>query len=833
MFVYHLLIAVQFGLHGPGPGDISQQDGRKVFRIDRHWLDRRGPGPWVLDEPGTRYLLEIDVRAEGTAFVMAGPRQTLDLNGHTVTFNDAPPIAVPNGDFEDGVVGATSVRGWDLAGAPAATLIPNPGGLFGAKALRVRPPGARRAALSAGDPAVLSCERHGLSTGDEIILSGFSSQGVVNGRRRVTVIDPDTFSVPVAVTAVAVRGGRFARVQSVRSGAIALPEADRIYAASVTPSATRSGDNEYGIALDVLDAVTGLPVPVEVLPRGGSMASAGVSCSVVFRPETPGAVRVEIAVFGLVEHPAPVNLDRVILKRCYDYGVLATGKGGELEGLRNLPPSVWPLLGRCASPTVTSSVPGGKIVQGRHAGFRCSGVMASSVPGAVVIERIGVVATGDDARPIFASQEGTPRGPESRLIAGNTVEFRGTVNVTDRYEVFSAITAKNVHGPIAVVDNQVIDCPQCGITAGCSEGRRPGVNVLIVGNTVRVKKAVTNAYAIALGSGRGVKVIGNTVRTAPGSAPGEPGGGRGILIDALAGSVIDGLEIARNDVDVSEGPDRQYGITIPGRALRVRNIADAPRYGTVRNLDVHDNVFKSRTGAGLAAAMGARISLFNDSHAMDGAGIRFARNAYQGLADPGAAGSATALCLDGISSGVRPAFLGETYVSNDVALQIGGSDGGFETADTTLTLSTFARSGPSLARPFVAARAGYSGRPVRGVQILNPRYVGGAVPGIVWAGSGVKEIGVGRLLTLRARDVGVPAAAGASVRVVDRDGRPAFSGALDGAEELTVPLVTTVYRQCTGDHGVIDADERGPFTLLIASGPSGAVREVPLDLPSP
>src|SRR5262245_29664183 len=69
--------------------------------IDAAWLAQHGPGPYLLDPAGATYVLQTDVRTEGTAFVVAAPDVTLDLNGHTVLYGDRPPPGLRNGGFEE------------------------------------------------------------------------------------------------------------------------------------------------------------------------------------------------------------------------------------------------------------------------------------------------------------------------------------------------------------------------------------------------------------------------------------------------------------------------------------------------------------------------------------------------------------------------------------------------------------------------------------------------------------------------------------------------------------------------------------------------------------
>lgn len=69
----------------------------------------------VLNAAGS-YVLQNDVTSAGTCFTVKADNVTLDLNGHTVTYGDEPPIPVPNGSFENGTTG------WDLSGAPHASV---------------------------------------------------------------------------------------------------------------------------------------------------------------------------------------------------------------------------------------------------------------------------------------------------------------------------------------------------------------------------------------------------------------------------------------------------------------------------------------------------------------------------------------------------------------------------------------------------------------------------------------------------------------------------------------------------------------------------------------
>lgn len=89
-----------------------------AINIDQAWLDERGDGPYYLDQAGRTYVLQTDVTTDGTAFAIIAKDVTLDLNGHTITYNNATPIVIPNGSFEQG--SGTAATGWNFANAPNA-----------------------------------------------------------------------------------------------------------------------------------------------------------------------------------------------------------------------------------------------------------------------------------------------------------------------------------------------------------------------------------------------------------------------------------------------------------------------------------------------------------------------------------------------------------------------------------------------------------------------------------------------------------------------------------------------------------------------------------------
>jgi len=86
--------------------------------IDQAWLDAQGPGPYYLDQTGETYVLQTDVTTDGSAFAITAKDIVFDLNGHTVTYNNAAPITIANQSFESGQ--GASADGWDFSAAAAA-----------------------------------------------------------------------------------------------------------------------------------------------------------------------------------------------------------------------------------------------------------------------------------------------------------------------------------------------------------------------------------------------------------------------------------------------------------------------------------------------------------------------------------------------------------------------------------------------------------------------------------------------------------------------------------------------------------------------------------------
>jgi hypothetical protein len=87
------------------------------------YLDDTITTPYMLSQADTTYILTSDITADGTAFKVKASDIILDLNGHTITYDDSP-AGLPNYDFEFAGASDDIPADWDLSGAPTAKRSP-------------------------------------------------------------------------------------------------------------------------------------------------------------------------------------------------------------------------------------------------------------------------------------------------------------------------------------------------------------------------------------------------------------------------------------------------------------------------------------------------------------------------------------------------------------------------------------------------------------------------------------------------------------------------------------------------------------------------------------
>lgn len=118
----------------------------------------------TLNSAGTTYVLQNNVTSNGTCFAISAANVTLDLNGNTVTYDNAAPIVVPNSSFE-----SATMTDWDLTNAPQAaralgTYIGDTVSVYdGDYAIRFALPAANQYILSAANVTLAANTTYSLS----------------------------------------------------------------------------------------------------------------------------------------------------------------------------------------------------------------------------------------------------------------------------------------------------------------------------------------------------------------------------------------------------------------------------------------------------------------------------------------------------------------------------------------------------------------------------------------------------------------------------------------------------------------------------------------------
>jgi hypothetical protein len=374
----------------------------------------------------------------------------------------------------------------------------------------------------------------------------------------------------------------------------------------------------------------------------------------------------------------------------------------------------------------------------------------------------------------------------------------------------------NITGPIVVEGNRLIGSSQVGIMLAMND---PAYTVNLRDNEIRQNAVVTNGYAILLSAVQNFTIAGNTI---------QPTSGKGIDLDGYNGNLLGHGEVHDNHVDVRERVNREYPTGLEAVALRIRNNVDD--MGPHRDIRVHDNVFIARTGPGLVSqAYGARISYANVGGAMNDAGIALEDNTIVAVVETtNTSFRAKALVLDRIDAGIGLRIRGNVLESNDISLALTDTGGSVHQVD--LVSTTLRRSAEGAARPYTAVLAGYYNRQIADVRLLDTRLENGATDAIVWAGTGVKDLSVGWLLTVTAQDPVGAALPSAAVSVSDKSGVEVFSGTTgaDGSVR-DIPVVTTVFRQETTNPRIITTDHRGPHRVEASHGGGSAISTVDLD----
>jgi hypothetical protein len=620
-----------------------------------------------------------------------------------------------------------------------------------------------------------------------------------------------------------IKGGK---AQTIVSDPITIPEANHTYAATVSMSVPGGTQNSppASVVIQVYRASDNTLLATGTT-GGGYNADGSIAA---FTPTTTAPVYLKITVTPTTSSATTIDLDHVGLTPSYDYGVVASNEWN-FAGSANLPAAMqWggsQGYNNAGAFTLTSSAAGGTLAQGPGAGYGGDAVMAQTLNAPLVVNGVTLKVSGEDTSAIEAMNNGTPTAAMTHTITNNTIVAAPGMDVIRRATDIAQIDLARAGGNTIVTGNTITGVPQIGIMINGTPATQAQTSHLIQNNTIVGDTVVTNGYLISAYGLSNLKLLDNTLTAGAGQSA------EGINLDSQTSANSSNIEVAGNTVNVRQNPTREYGASIAGRALRIRNDAGGSTAGSFIGLSVHDNTFIGQADAtSTRGTVGAWITLVNNPGATaPNSGISFTNNTFKAVAATSDAGaSAKALVIDGIDPGINPTFIGNWIESNDISLALNDWDGE-NVSDVTLTGNTLAKSLDGAARPYMGIRAGYWIDQIHNVKLIDTHVAQGATTAITWSGSGTKDIELGWFLNVSAQDSSGAAISGANVTVTDASGNVVATGVTDSTGIVaSLPLITTTYDQNGSDPTAVTVSQSGSFQVRVSSGSRSAVSYVSL-----
>lgn len=587
----------------------------------------------------------------------------------------------------------------------------------------------------------------------------------------------------------------FTSTQTITSEWIPIAEANREYAATVTPRGTSNVKVEIRV---LADTGGGLQTLVSAT---ASSADVGRGFSPVAQ-FTPGSsvtqVKLQIVASLVSGTSGSVDLDYAALFRSRDFGVMATQTS-------SIPPHLASISGYRYAANFT--VRNGTITQGAGRAYKGYPLFFQTLPG-VKVDGVTTIASGMDTDNLLANYA-------SNIDIRNST-FDATMDIMSKRMVgFGAIRMYSSSGELYIGGNTILNSPMTGIYIANHNGN--ATTARIVNNQIRQKAFISDGYGILINGLNNFEIGFNTI---------QPVLGRGLLFDGFNQYVTKNGDIHDNTVEAYEKPNLEYGPNeLEATALRMRNYG-----GQHRNLVFRNNTFSARTdAAGVNQAIAARITHDSRNGQMAGANNLFEGNTFRAIVevtDP--AKKAYAVSLAGVSPGTGLQFWSNVFESNFVTLNVGDNDTQFANEDVLFASNTHRKSSLGAVRTdYRTVVIGGYNYAVFDIRLIDARYENGATNTITYVGTGQKRIGVGFLLTVNVTAGGV-ATEGATVTVYDKDNQAVATGTTNYNGRAVIPVVTTLYRQTTTDPTQITSDARGPFRVSVAWGASTQDRNDPL-----
>lgn len=775
-----------------------------IVNIDAAWLASH-PTPYQLVSANTTYVLQADVSTPAGSFKVAASGVTLDLGPYTVTYDDVPPIVVPNGGFESG-----DFAGWDVSGMPHLSIgdVATVPGLWGDHFAKFSAPASATPAKETLLSAPIAIPAAGVAYEGAIVVKGMPSWGPAVAVSIVDAADPSIVLSTLGYNPGIIDSGVTCYTPAIGAAWVPATTKPVRLRLDITPAPNRPCTVAIDYATLDRTAVYGLAFGPNLAnfrlissSSAGSGASAG---KVAIAGGMVTGIEVDSPGSGYATPPTVIVTNNTGPTTGLDAVARAVLSGGRVAGF------AIDDGGNGYRTAVAYLLSGGRIVQGAGRSTRSDAIHATNATGGFTVEGVGVAATGRDSMLINMAYDRDVTIRNCTLVAGLS-------NISNRQAAMAMVKVVAGGGAFVIEGNVLRGAHQNGIAVNPVGG---ATSVAINRNDIRHNSTWGNSYGIGIAAAKNFEMLENVIL---------PIAGRGIMLEAtVVGtnelSLTDG-RVMRNTVVAQERSNLEYGYGIDAAALRMRNYGP----GRYKNLVIEANSLVALAGSAPGMSMfaaGGKFNFQNISGCLDGANVVFRNNLFKGivvdktLCPPNYVAYGLVFCR--VDPGTGMSYLGNTLESNMRPLNFGSSDG-INESDITMIGTTLVKSADGdQAVAYRTIEVGDWTSTVHNVRLIDTTYQGGASASPVFETATAKDISFGHTLTLTVVDgSGVPQA-GAAVAVQDAAGASLFAGTTDAAGDCVAPIVLTSYTVPANSPKNVPVVATTPQPLAVKAGTEAA-----------
>lgn len=740
-----------------------------VIPIDSAWLNSH-TAPYQLTQANTTYVLQTDVTTSGGAFVDVANNVILDLNGHTVTYDNAAPITVTNGGFESG-----DFTGWNVSAMPDVSITgPVILGFWGNDYARFSVPASASPVKETMISNSIAIPTSGIPYEGVITVKG-TNQTVVT----LSVVDATTGAVlgTNTINPNILSGGPPIYVQFTPANTDPVQ-----LKLDITPSANTATEIDMDYANVSRSRVYGVDFGWNKSNfRATSSTTSGSGATAGAMTITDGVITgiaVANAGSGYTTPPTVIITSGSGAASGLDATAHAVISGGRVTGF------VIDNGGSAYTSAMVYVLSGGRIVQGTGNSVRSNAINDSESVNGITIDNIGISVTGRDSCNIY-----TTISPN--VTVRNCTLLAGLNQISNRMAALGMMSLNSVKGVVDVENNVLEGTHQNGIVVnGYTDYLTSLKSITIAYNSIAQNSSWTDGYGIGIERVHDFEIAYNTI---------HPVSGRGIIVQAgvLANSNDLNGTIHDNDVVVRERGNLEYGqLGLIAVALRMRNYT-----GTFGNIEIINNIFAAYTGEWVGEDMscaGGRLTLINNNGQMTGANLVFKNNDFKAIIvnkDPTLpAAQAWGLSFAQVDANTGVTYINNTCESNVIPLNFGDSDG-INESDITMVGTTLVKSTEGdQTFTYHTMNVGGWGSSTHNIRLIDTTYQNGASAVPFFVSTGAKDISFGYSLTVNVVDSTGNPVSGAAVSIFDSSGNMLYGGATDANGWLgLVSLITTTY----------------------------------------